>query len=257
MGHVLSHEHFADFDQYREHLRCWDTEAIQLSPGTLSIGCDCLDAGDLILMRLSFQPSVLFKSARDPGWYTFILDSSPKRWCGIDVPAQSFRTIAPPIMPITANGMNSRQCDFTSLRYAATVARLDGVIATALVALASSAVRPQATIDAKDRKVPPPATELTTPARKPPAASSRKSTNVTMVPDDPRRNWRLRRDRKTQHSEEAMRSLYRKTAPHQKPHSRNAVMRAFRLSIPAVPQARISNCAAPARCARSAHAARQ
>ncbi len=95
MGHVLSRERFADFDQYREHLRCWDTEAVQLSPGALSIGCDCLDAGDVILMRLNFQPAAIFKSARDPGWYTFILDSSPKRWCGIDVPAKSFRTIAP------------------------------------------------------------------------------------------------------------------------------------------------------------------
>src|SRR3569623_1047177 len=95
--------------------------------------------------------------------------------------------IAPPITPITANGTNSRQCDLTSLQYAATVARLDGVIATALVALASSAFSPQAIIAAKDRKVPPPATEFTTPARKPPPATIRKSVKLTMDPKSPAR----------------------------------------------------------------------
>src|SRR5262245_35653439 len=56
---------------------------------------DTLDAGDLTLMHLRIDRDTIFKSARDPGWYSLIVHMTPKRWCGIDLPAGSVHAIAP------------------------------------------------------------------------------------------------------------------------------------------------------------------
>jgi AraC-like DNA-binding protein len=94
MEHLFCRQRFTDFAEYREHLRAWDTEALQLSPGPLTIDYDSFDAGHLIVLRLKFDRAAIFRSAQK-GWASFIVDTSPKRWCGIDVPPGSFRMNAP------------------------------------------------------------------------------------------------------------------------------------------------------------------
>jgi len=91
----VTRKRFSDFGQYREELRGWDTEAVQVSRGPLSMQVDSLDVGDLILMHLKINRDTIFKSARDSGWCTLIVHMTPKRWCGIDLPPGSFHAIAP------------------------------------------------------------------------------------------------------------------------------------------------------------------
>jgi AraC family ethanolamine operon transcriptional activator len=95
MDHAFRCKRFADFDEYREHLRHWDTEGFQLFPGSLSITQQYFDAGDMILDRTRFVPASMSRSTRRPGWYSLVVDLSPKRWCGIDVSAGSVRLMAP------------------------------------------------------------------------------------------------------------------------------------------------------------------
>jgi len=91
----VSRKRFSDFGQYREQLRCWDTEAVQLSRGPLSIAFDCFDDGDLIVSRLRFDRDAAVRAVRKPGWHALINDISAKRWCGIDLPAGAFLNVAP------------------------------------------------------------------------------------------------------------------------------------------------------------------
>ena len=91
----VTRHRFGDFGQYRERLRRWDTEAVQLSHGHLTIDFDCFDAGDVILSHLKFDRHAVFRSSRGPGWHALVVDVSPKRWCGIDLAPGSFLVLAP------------------------------------------------------------------------------------------------------------------------------------------------------------------
>jgi AraC-like DNA-binding protein len=91
----VTRDRFGDFGQYREQLRCWDTEAVQLSRGHLTIEFDRFDAGDLVLSHLKFDRNATFRSSRDSGWHALVVDVSPKRWCGIDLAPGSFLALAP------------------------------------------------------------------------------------------------------------------------------------------------------------------
>ncbi|WP_178133249.1 helix-turn-helix transcriptional regulator [Vineibacter terrae] len=88
-------QHISGLDEYQEHCRGLQSEAVQLSAGPLSMAFDSFNAGDLILTHIRFDRDAIFRSARDAGWHCFALDLSPKLWCGMDLPAGSLRTIGP------------------------------------------------------------------------------------------------------------------------------------------------------------------
>ncbi len=95
MEGYISRKRLGDFGQYRDQLRCWDTDAVQLSRGPLSIAFDCFDAGDVVVSHLKFDRDAAVRTVRKPGWHALISDISPKRWCGIDLPPGAFLTIGP------------------------------------------------------------------------------------------------------------------------------------------------------------------
>ncbi|WP_178133269.1 AraC family transcriptional regulator [Vineibacter terrae] len=65
-------------------------DATQLSAGRLSLTLDCLDVGDVVLSHLRFDRAAAVRSMEAPGWRALIVHVSPKRWCGIDLPAGAF-----------------------------------------------------------------------------------------------------------------------------------------------------------------------
>jgi AraC family ethanolamine operon transcriptional activator len=95
MQTIATRQKFCDFGQYREQSNCWDTEAVQLSPGPLSISFDSVDMGDVIVSRLRFDRDALVRSTRKPGWRAIVIGLTPRSWCGIDVPAGAAVTAGP------------------------------------------------------------------------------------------------------------------------------------------------------------------
>jgi len=95
MTPIVTRERFSDFGQYREQLRCWDTEAVQLTPGRLSLAFDCFDTGSVVLSRLQFDQDAVVRAARKPGWHAFFTHVQPKRWCGVDLPAGAIVSMRP------------------------------------------------------------------------------------------------------------------------------------------------------------------
>lgn len=91
----LRSSRFRDFGQYREHLRHWDTEAVQISAGVLTIDFDCVEMADLVLSRLRFDRDATLHTVNAPGWCTFGLYRSAQRWCGVDVQPNTFVAVAP------------------------------------------------------------------------------------------------------------------------------------------------------------------
>lgn len=91
----LRSERLHDFGQYRERLRYWDTEAIQLSPGLLTIDFDRIETANLVLSSLKFDRTSTLRTVAAPGWCTFGLGRSAQRWCGIDVQPNTFFAMAP------------------------------------------------------------------------------------------------------------------------------------------------------------------
>ncbi|HEX2885631.1 helix-turn-helix domain-containing protein [Vineibacter terrae] len=94
MSHHVARHSFSDFGQCREQLHgIWDMDATQLSAGRLSLALDCLDVGDVVLSHLRFDRAAAVRSVEAPGWRALIVHVSPKRWCGIDLPAGAFVAI--------------------------------------------------------------------------------------------------------------------------------------------------------------------
>ena len=95
METYVTRKRFSDFGQYRDQLRCWDVQAVQLSRGLLSVEFDSFDVGDLVLSQLKFDRDATFRSSRDKDWYAIVVDVSPKRWCGIDLAPDTVLVLAP------------------------------------------------------------------------------------------------------------------------------------------------------------------
>src|SRR5262245_46612971 len=96
MEEAFGHYHFAGFDELSELCGgVQNTAAVQLTRGVLSLDCDTFFADGFVLSRLNFDRDVLVRSARNEGWYCIIIDLTPKKWCGIEVAAESLRAVAP------------------------------------------------------------------------------------------------------------------------------------------------------------------
>lgn len=95
MGYAFDCHYFTGFDEYHEHCRGLQSEVTQLSRGPLSMAFDSFQTGNLILTHIRFDRDAILRSAREAGWYCFAVDLSPKRWCGMDLPAGALRTIIP------------------------------------------------------------------------------------------------------------------------------------------------------------------
>ena len=96
MDHHVARHRFCDFGQYQDQLRhFWDIDATQISAGPLSLELDWLDAGDVVLSRLKFDRAAALRCMGRPGWHSLVMHGSPKRWCGIDLPADALLTIPP------------------------------------------------------------------------------------------------------------------------------------------------------------------
>lgn len=94
MEEVISCE-FQDIDHFREQLRGWDTLAIQIEPGPLSIWLHSIDLGGLIFFDVQVNRKVIDHSRIDAGWYNFVVNISPAIFCGNEVDAGHLLVLSP------------------------------------------------------------------------------------------------------------------------------------------------------------------
>ncbi|HEX2889292.1 helix-turn-helix domain-containing protein [Vineibacter terrae] len=90
---AISRQSFQDFGHYREGLRCWHTEAYQISRGPLNLQFDCLDTAHLVLSHLRYDRAASIQSRRDASYCSLSIHFSPKVWCGMQLPATGSLTI--------------------------------------------------------------------------------------------------------------------------------------------------------------------
>jgi AraC family ethanolamine operon transcriptional activator len=84
MGSVISCE-FRDIDHFREQLRGWDTSAIQVEPGQLSIRLHSIDLEGVIFSDIRVNRRVIDHSRIEDGWLSFVISLSPSIFCGMEV----------------------------------------------------------------------------------------------------------------------------------------------------------------------------
>jgi AraC family ethanolamine operon transcriptional activator len=80
---------FRDFDGFRESLRGWDTDPIQLSPGSLRIQHEFRRLGALRLTRIRTNRALSDTSAVRPGNVVFVVTLAPHHFCGAAVTSGS------------------------------------------------------------------------------------------------------------------------------------------------------------------------
>jgi AraC-like DNA-binding protein len=81
---VISCE-FLDIDHFREQLRGWDTPAIQIEPGPLSIRMRSIDLDGLTFFDIRVNRKVIDHSQIEKGWYNFVINISPAIFCGNEI----------------------------------------------------------------------------------------------------------------------------------------------------------------------------
>ena len=95
---------FDDFDLFRDALKGWDTEPIQLGSGPLRLDYDFINFADLSIARMHINRLLVDPCAQDPGWYNFVICLNRFVFCGIDVspghlmvfgPGREYRNIVP------------------------------------------------------------------------------------------------------------------------------------------------------------------
>ena len=94
MSDISSFE-FCDFDSFREHLRGWDTEPVQLDAGPLRLRWDQLCIEDFALARLQVNRRIADVSAVESGALGFMVCLEPNLWCGLEVPPGSLVVLSP------------------------------------------------------------------------------------------------------------------------------------------------------------------
>ncbi|WP_333605859.1 AraC family transcriptional regulator [Novosphingobium sp.] len=94
MRNVISCE-FLDIDHFREQLRGWDTPAIQIDPGKLSIRLNSIDLGGLIFFDVRVNRRVIDHSRIEDGWLSFVISLSPAVFCGIEVDPGRLTVLTP------------------------------------------------------------------------------------------------------------------------------------------------------------------
>lgn len=86
---------FLDIDHFREKLCGWDTPAIQIEPGQLSIRLHSLDLRGVIFSDIRVNRKVIDQSRPEFGWIKFVINLSPAIFCGIEVAAGHLAVMAP------------------------------------------------------------------------------------------------------------------------------------------------------------------
>jgi AraC family ethanolamine operon transcriptional activator len=86
---------FRDFDSFREMLRGWDTEPVQLSAGPLELRWQVLSLENLGIAQLHTNRRSADSSAIEPGTHTFTVALAPHVLCGYEVPAGSLIHFGP------------------------------------------------------------------------------------------------------------------------------------------------------------------
>jgi len=86
---------FSDFDPFREHLRGWDTDPVQLGAGQLQLCWSELKLPDFGIAGLALNRRSTDISAVDDGWLVFTICLRPQIWCGLEVRPGSLLIAAP------------------------------------------------------------------------------------------------------------------------------------------------------------------
>lgn len=86
---------FLDIDHFREQLRGWDTPAIQIEPGQLSIRLHSLDLGGLTFSDIRVNRKVIDHSRIESGCFNFVVSLSPAVFCGLEVDAGQLTVLTP------------------------------------------------------------------------------------------------------------------------------------------------------------------
>jgi AraC-like DNA-binding protein len=75
---------FLDIDALREALVGWDTEPTQLGRGLLKISFNQVLASDFAAYHLHNNLKVADRSGHEPGWLSYVVCFTPKKWCGLE-----------------------------------------------------------------------------------------------------------------------------------------------------------------------------
>jgi AraC family transcriptional regulator, ethanolamine operon transcriptional activator len=94
MPDVISGE-FVDIDHFREHLRGWDSPALQIEPGRLNIQLRSLDLGGVIFSDIRVNRKLIDHSRPGTGWLKCVVNLSPAIFCGIEVEAGHLTIMTP------------------------------------------------------------------------------------------------------------------------------------------------------------------
>lgn len=94
MGGVISGE-FLDIDHFREHLRGWDTPAVQIGAGPLSVRLNSMDLGGVVFSDIRVNRKVIDHSRPQPGWLKCVVNFSPAIFCGLEVDAGNLTIMVP------------------------------------------------------------------------------------------------------------------------------------------------------------------
>lgn len=86
---------FLDIDHFREHLRGWDTPAIQIEPGQLAIRLHSIDLDGVIFSDIRVNRKVIDHSRPGPDWLKCVVNLTPAVFCGIEVGAGHLTVMAP------------------------------------------------------------------------------------------------------------------------------------------------------------------
>ncbi len=85
MASVSQNIKIRDIDQLREELKGWETEPVQLSPGSLDLVLSTAEVGTCALLQLSVGPRIADRSAVHAGYVGFVLAERPQTWCGMEI----------------------------------------------------------------------------------------------------------------------------------------------------------------------------
>lgn len=94
MSDAISCE-FLDIDHFREHLRGWDTPALQIEPGRLVIHLHSVDLGGVILSDIRVNRKVIDYSRPQAGWLKCVVNLTPAVFCGVEVGSGHLTVMTP------------------------------------------------------------------------------------------------------------------------------------------------------------------
>lgn len=93
----------SEFGAFRDHLRGWDVQPIQIEPGPLEITWDGIDLGDLMVGRLRTDRRIIDTTIVKKGHTLFGISLAPISFCGLEIepaavmrmtPGRSYRRVS-------------------------------------------------------------------------------------------------------------------------------------------------------------------